>query len=253
MQLVGAALHDGVNHGSGGAPVLGRIPGGEYREFLNGIDAQIDSGRSAGRGVRIIVDRNTVDPVVILVGAMAGTRQLISEAPIAFVRAEARRGLVGNAQYARFQGCKRRPVAPVQREFAHRLRIHCCAHGGRLRLNGIGKRLHFHTLAACAHFQREIKGLLRADSKLHALFNGLLESRSRGRYLIVARQQVGRGIEPLAVGGNVAGLTRRRVADGNCRSCDGRAGWIFHNAGECRSRNLRAQRPHNEWRYKRSQ
>src|SRR5579872_4644813 len=82
VKIVGAGLGDGVNDHAGSFAVFGGVVGGENGELLDGIDAEVDAERTAGRAVGVVVDADAVHAVVVLKGAVTGVGHLASEAAV---------------------------------------------------------------------------------------------------------------------------------------------------------------------------
>ena len=128
MEGVRAGLGDRVYDSAGGLPILGREPAGQNRELLNGVHTQGSADHVARAAVGVIVDANTVQPVVVVCGPLAGDGEFRSEAAVTA------RGLsivhLGFDQvYARVKSSKRSPVAAVQGQIEYRLRFDLSSQG----------------------------------------------------------------------------------------------------------------------------
>src|SRR6267143_1829933 len=128
MEGVRARLGDGIYDSAGGLPILGREPAGQNGELLNGIHTQGSADHVARAAVGVIVDANTVQPVVVVCGPLPGDGEFRSEATITAC------GLsivhLGFDQvYARVKSSKRSPVAAVQGQIEYRLRFHLSSQG----------------------------------------------------------------------------------------------------------------------------
>src|SRR5262249_47646394 len=72
---------------TGGPSILGRIISCDHSEFLNCINAQVDSEDAARPAHGVIGDAVPIQPIVVLGGPATGDRQLVPKAPIPTNRA----------------------------------------------------------------------------------------------------------------------------------------------------------------------
>src|SRR5260370_289717 len=122
MEAVRTGLGDGIYDSAGGLPVLSREAAGQYRELLNGVHAQGGAEHVARAAVGVIVDANSVQPVVVVCRSLAGDGEFRSEAAI-----PARGGSVVhlglNQVDAGVKSGKRSPGGSVQGQLEHGLRF----------------------------------------------------------------------------------------------------------------------------------
>src|SRR5712692_2097143 len=122
METVRTGLGDGIYDSAGGLPVLSREAAGQYRELLNGVHAQGGAEDVARAAVGVIIDANSIQPVVVVCRSLAGDGEFRPEAPVS-----ARGGGVVhlglNQVDTRVRSSQRSPVAPVQRQLEHGLRF----------------------------------------------------------------------------------------------------------------------------------
>src|SRR4029077_7693264 len=69
VKLVRARAGDGVHHAPGSLAVLGRIVAGQDAELLDGIHSQVSAQQTPRTAVRVVVDANAVQAIVILLRA----------------------------------------------------------------------------------------------------------------------------------------------------------------------------------------
>ncbi len=151
---------------------------------------------------------------------MTRVAHLVPESAVTLVRAETGGGLVRNAENSRLEGCKRSPVAAVQREFANGPGIYRRAHRRRLGLNVGRCALYFDALVHGADFERNIDRLLGSDREGDAR-NGHLKTCRRSPHFVVSRQEVRRRVEAIPIGNDLPPVPSRRVLDshGCARDC----------------------------------
>src|SRR5882762_179519 len=128
MEGVRARLGDGIYDSAGGLPVFRRETPGQNGKLLNGVHTEGRADHVAGPAVGVIVDANSIQPVVVVCCPLAGDGEFRSEAAVAA------RGLsivhLGFDQVdARVKSSKRSPVAAVQGQIEYRLRFHLSSQG----------------------------------------------------------------------------------------------------------------------------
>src|ERR1039458_4046546 len=125
VEVVGPRLHDGVDYRAGVSSVLGGVVGGEHGKFLNGVCAEVGPDDASRRSIRIIVDVDSVHAIAVFIRAVAGVRQLVSEAAIGTVRGgRTRARLRAHRVDSRLKSSQLGPVAAVQGQFAYGGGIH---------------------------------------------------------------------------------------------------------------------------------
>src|SRR5260370_4481027 len=83
MEGVRARLGDGVHDSSGGLPVFGREAAGQNGELANGVHTEGGADNVAGSAVGVIVDANSIQPVVVVCCPLPRDGEFRSEAAIA--------------------------------------------------------------------------------------------------------------------------------------------------------------------------
>src|SRR5260370_28643335 len=114
MENVGPGPRNGVNPSSGGFAVLRGIIAVQNRKFLNGVHAEVSAQDAAGSSVGVIIETDTVEPIIVLLRPSARNAQLLTEAAIATICTgrESRLGL--NGVNTRLEGCQVRPTPTVK-------------------------------------------------------------------------------------------------------------------------------------------
>ena len=74
MKLVCPRARNGVDDSTGCLAVFGGVIARQNREFLNGIHAQIPAQHTAGPTIRIIIEADAIEAIVILLRASTGDR-----------------------------------------------------------------------------------------------------------------------------------------------------------------------------------
>src|ERR1035441_10498394 len=157
---------------------------------------------------------------------MARIAQLIAEAAIAFIGIEAGLGLIGDLRHPRFQSGKRGPIAPVQRQFPNRRRIHGRADSRRGCLYFRRRRSYLNRLADLSNLHCEIQRLLRGGGSRKSFLHDFVETSGGDRDLVFSRQQVGRRIKTVAVCRYSPHSASLYVLDGDLSVWDARARWV---------------------------
>src|SRR6202158_518829 len=120
VELVGPGLGNTVDDPAGGPAILRRIVAGQNRKLLNRVHAQIDAQRAARRSIRIVVDADPIDPVIILEWLVPGDGQKSSVASIAPIAGSR---LDSDTSDSRLERCQVRLIAAVPGSLA--LRAQC--------------------------------------------------------------------------------------------------------------------------------
>ena len=93
MKCVRSRFTDGVDHSAGRPPILGRVIAGEHGEFLNRVHAQADADHASRPAVAVIIDAQSVQPVIVLCGPASRNRKLRAKTSIPALRAALERHL----------------------------------------------------------------------------------------------------------------------------------------------------------------
>src|SRR5258707_7619772 len=83
MELIRARAADGVYNAASCSAICGRKSAGEHRKFLNRVNTQHDSDHVSGSGHRVIIDVDSINPVIVESGSLAGDRHFAAEAAVA--------------------------------------------------------------------------------------------------------------------------------------------------------------------------
>src|SRR5262249_35093657 len=111
---VRSGFADGVDHAARGPAILGRVVASEHGEFLNGIHTQVAADHAARAAVAVIVDAETVEPVIVLRGPAAGDGELIPEASVPARSPAFERQLGFDCVDPRGKSGERCPVSAIQ-------------------------------------------------------------------------------------------------------------------------------------------
>ena len=118
MKSVGSGAGDGIDDAPGGLAVLGGEVVGEHRKLCNGIHAEVAAENRPGARVRVVVDADAVEPIVVLRRAPARHRDLLTETAIAapgtLIEADLRR----NQSNPGLEGRQIGPAATIDRKVA---------------------------------------------------------------------------------------------------------------------------------------
>src|SRR5262245_36105240 len=87
MDLVRSRFADGIDHSARCPAILRRVVSGKHREFLNRIDTQADADDAAWPAVAVIINAESVEPVIVLCGPASGDGQLRPKTPVPAYRA----------------------------------------------------------------------------------------------------------------------------------------------------------------------
>src|SRR6202043_3203598 len=82
MESVGARLGDGVNDSSGSFTVLRRKASRQDRKLLNGVHTQGGADHVARPAVSVVIDADTIQPVIVVCRPLAGNGELRTEAAV---------------------------------------------------------------------------------------------------------------------------------------------------------------------------
>ena len=145
MKSVASRARHGIDNSAGRTTIGGRIVAGYDREFLHSVRTQIEPQHATRRCIRVVVDGNSVQQIIVLLGAPAGNTDLCSKTTLS----PAGTGICGVRLGAnRGDACLKCgclcPITPVNRHVAHSFRSHHSAHrgcGGRLMARPIARRL----------------------------------------------------------------------------------------------------------------
>src|SRR5260370_27500044 len=116
VEVVDAALGNGVDNRARRMPVLRSVIAGKYGKLLDAVHSQIQPGRATGGSIRIVVDAYAVNTITVLIGAVTGIAQLVSKAAVTFVRAKSCSRLVRDTRDSRLEGTPRAPIAALDRQ-----------------------------------------------------------------------------------------------------------------------------------------
>src|SRR6266849_2998749 len=88
MKAVCARPGDSINDAPRGFPVLRRISTSQHGKLLNGFDSKSGTQRTARSPIRVVVDADSIEPVVVLLRTASGDRHLHSEPALASSRSD---------------------------------------------------------------------------------------------------------------------------------------------------------------------
>ena len=71
VKLIASGFCDGIDHRARCSPIFCCVAGCDYREFLDSVDSEIQSGGAAWSCVGVVVDRDSVETIAVFVGAVA--------------------------------------------------------------------------------------------------------------------------------------------------------------------------------------
>src|SRR5437764_15198578 len=114
MELVATRPGDGVDNGAGGAPICRGVVGSHDRELLDGVYAQASPEHAARRAVRVIIYVDAINPVGVLIGTVAAVGKLVAKTTVSTIGGCPGRSLRTDADNARLEGRKLRPIKTVQ-------------------------------------------------------------------------------------------------------------------------------------------
>ena len=123
VELIRARAGDGVNDSARGPSILGRIVAGNDRELLNRVYTQRCAQHTSRSSVRIVIEADPVESIVILYWFASTNRELIPESAFAAVGTATGTKLGQHGANTRLQIGQIRPTSSVKRQLADRSRI----------------------------------------------------------------------------------------------------------------------------------
>src|SRR5258708_12742226 len=112
-------MRNAVDESARRPSIFGGVVARQHRKFLDCIGAEIYPAGASGRAIRVIVNADPVDAIVILLRTVAGYSQLITIAAVT-TRGRSPAGILSsNTRNPRLQGSQTRPVAPVDRHLTN--------------------------------------------------------------------------------------------------------------------------------------
>ena len=179
VDLVGARLDAGVEHGSSRVPELGTVVGSVDLEFSQRIRWRLDIVAGAVHevvGIHIVVD--TIEDEVVLGGALAIGREV------------ARAGAPAKAIDGRIDAGRQLrnidPVAPVECRFVDGVSVHYLTHGSVLTLEQRRRSGYRHGLPYTTGLQGDIDAQPVLDIDAHIFLGRSLKPGSRRAHRVIA-------------------------------------------------------------------
>src|SRR6266436_5595119 len=114
VEIIGARAGNRVDHTAGSFPIFRRIVAGQDGKLLNSINAKVATKDAARRAVRVVIQADTVQTVIVLLRPGARNCELLSETAIAAIRSGGEAWLCLDGFDARLEGCQVRPAAAVK-------------------------------------------------------------------------------------------------------------------------------------------
>ena len=71
VKAVGSRARHGIDHAARGPAVSGGVVAAQHRKLLDGVDAQVGTEHAARCAVRVVVDADPVQTIVVLIGTGA--------------------------------------------------------------------------------------------------------------------------------------------------------------------------------------
>jgi len=244
MNLVGPRFRDGVDHSSRGLAIFSGEIASQNGKLTNGVHTEIAGEKTAGGGVKGVIEAYAVDSIVVLRRARSRNGQ--NDAPTT------RRAIGGvggrlcmDRVHARLKLRQVGPGAPIQGQFAHDRPGNDCADFRGRRFDDDRTGANLYLLGCLSDLQRDVDCQLRSDSQIDAFDHGSRKSSRFGGYLVWAGQQVRHRIETCVIRGSRGHYARCRIGDGYLHVRDGCRSRVSHSALNISSGDLRGQARHD--------
>ena len=161
VHFVGPRPGDAVDDPAGRASVFGGVVAGKHREFRHRVDAEVQPQDTPRSAVRIVVDVDAIEPIVVLLRTPSRDSHLRAEAALPAFAAEPH--LAANRGHSRFQRRQLRPVASVQRKISNRPLPDDPAQGRRCGVDQHRSPRHHHLFAHGPEIHPQVHRHLRTD------------------------------------------------------------------------------------------
>ena len=215
MKRVRAGTRDGIHDAAGAPAVVGGRVARHHRELLHRVHAEHEAQHAARRAVRVVVDADAVQPIVVLLGAVAGDGQLRTQAADATLGIDPESRLGPDIRDSGLERRQRRPIAAVQGQF--------------------------HDLARVQNTAQGRGGLFHGRGAGDAPGDGLGKAARRGRDLVHPGQEVRHRVEATGVGHHGPGHAGGHVGQGEADIGHQRAALVADRAADGPSGDLRVQ------------
>src|SRR5258708_5495583 len=113
VEIVGSGAGDSIYHTAGSFPIFRGIVAGQYGKLLNSVNAKIAAEDAAWSSIRVVIQANPVETVVVLLRPGARNGELLPKAAITAIRSRGEARLSLDGLYAGLKSGKVGPPAAV--------------------------------------------------------------------------------------------------------------------------------------------
>src|ERR1700674_4626663 len=124
MELIRTRASDSVYDSTSGFPVFGPIIARQDGKLLSGVHTQVPAQYASRSAVRVVINADAVQAVIVLLGASPRNADLSSEAAGPPVGTCVEGGLGLDSSHTRLESGQVGPGAAVQRQLANCRRVH---------------------------------------------------------------------------------------------------------------------------------
>src|SRR5246127_876873 len=146
VNLIRPRPRNRVDDSSRGFAVVCGVVGGEHREFLDRVHAQVSSQNASGGAIRVVVETNPIQPVIVLLRPRTGNGELLPKAAITAIGPCRKVWLSVDCIHARLKFGQVAPTAAIERQLADNGCVHYCTDVRTRKLYRGNFALHNHLL-----------------------------------------------------------------------------------------------------------